>query len=206
MNRRPIKTRSTRAAQALASGLIRTAITPDQISIASVVFAVAGAAALLGLPGPLGLVLCAFCVQLRLLCNLMDGMVAVEGGKKSPLGDLFNEIPDRVADSIFLVALGYASGLVALGWCAALVAALTAYIRVLGGALGLPQDFRGPQSKSQRMAVMTAACLLAAIELALRGSQQVLELALVVITAGAVLTCFLRLRAMAALLRARAAG
>lgn len=206
MNRRPIKTRSTRAAQALASGLIRTAITPDQISLASMVFAGAGAAALLGLPGPAGLVLCALCVQLRLLCNLMDGMVAVEGGKKSPLGDLYNEIPDRVADSVFLVALGYACGLAALGWCAALVAALTAYIRVLGGAIGLPQDYRGPQSKSQRMAVMTAGCLLAAVEFALRGSTQSLQVALVVITAGAVLTCWLRLRAMAALLRARAAG
>lgn len=206
MNRRPIKTRSTRAAQALASGLIRTAITPDQISLASMVFALAGAAALLWLPGPPGLVLCALCVQLRLLCNLMDGMVAVEGGKKSPLGDLYNEIPDRLADSLFLVALGYACGLAWLGWCAALVAAFTAYIRVLGGALGLPQDFRGPQSKSQRMAVMTAGCLLAAVEFALRGSQQVLQLALVVIASGAVLTCILRARAMAALLRARAAG
>ena len=61
----------------------------------------------------IGFVLAAVCVQLRLLCNLLDGMVAIEGGKQSPTGMLYNEFPDRVADSLFLVALGYAAG---CGW------------------------------------------------------------------------------------------
>jgi hypothetical protein len=30
-------------------------------------------------------------MQLRLLCNLLDGMVAIEGGMKGKAGDLFNE-------------------------------------------------------------------------------------------------------------------
>ena len=55
------------------------------------------------------------CVQLRLLCNLLDGMVAVEGGRSSPVGALYNEVPDRVADSLLLVALGYAVGIPWLG-------------------------------------------------------------------------------------------
>jgi phosphatidylglycerophosphate synthase len=47
-------------------------------------------------------------VQLRLLCNLFDGMVAVEGGKKSKSGEVFNDMPDRIADPILLVCAGYA--------------------------------------------------------------------------------------------------
>jgi hypothetical protein len=33
-----------------------------------------------------------------------------------------------------------------LGWLAALLACGTAYVRVLGGALGAAQDFCGPQA------------------------------------------------------------
>ena len=53
-------------------------------------------------------------------------MVAIEGGKKSSVGSLYNEFPDRIADSLFIVALGYAVGWPALGWFGALAAALTA--------------------------------------------------------------------------------
>jgi hypothetical protein len=56
-------------------------------------------------------------------------MVAVEGHRSSPNGVLFNEIPDRFEDSIFIVAFGYAAGLDWLGYLAALLAMLTAYIR-----------------------------------------------------------------------------
>ncbi len=83
-------------------------------------------------------------------------MVAIEGGKKSKVGVLYNEVPDRVADSLFIVALGYAIGTPWLGWLAALAAAVTAYIRVLGGTFGLAQDFRGPMAKQHRMAVHDA--------------------------------------------------
>ena len=91
-------------------------------------------------------------------------MVAVEGGKKSALGPLYNEFPDRIADSLLIVALGYAIGWPSLGWFGALAAALTAYIRVFGGSLGLPQDFRGPMAKQQRMAALTLACVVGAAE------------------------------------------
>ena len=47
--------------------------------------------------------------QLELLCNLLDGMVAVEGGLGGPTGPLWNELPDRIADSVFIVALGMAA-------------------------------------------------------------------------------------------------
>ena len=201
--RRPLKSRSTRWAAAVAAFALRAGWTPDAISLLSIFFAALGSSALLWCPAPWGLLGCAIGIQLRLLCNLLDGMVAVEGGRKSKVGALFNEIPDRLADSMFLVALGYASGLAWAGWLAALAAAVTAYIRVLGGTLGLAQDFRGPQAKPHRMAVMTVACLAAIAEGIWFGQQRVLQVAVVLIAAGSILTCGTRTLAIARQLRAR---
>jgi phosphatidylglycerophosphate synthase len=128
-------------------------------------------------------------------------MVAVEGGKKSPLGQLYNEFPDRIADSFLIVALGYAIHLPSLGWLGALAAALTAYVRVFGGSLGLPQDFRGPMAKQHRMAVMTGGCLLGAVEKAAVGTVYALIVASFVIALGSLATCLTRSSAIAIQLR-----
>ena len=202
-NRRPLTTRNAGWANALAGALVKSAVTPNQISVVSIVFALIGAGLLVCWPTPAGLVLAALSVQLRLLCNLLDGMVAIEGGKQSPVGALYNEFPDRIADSLFLAALGHAAGHDWLGWLMALLAALTAYIRVTGGSLGLAQDFRGPQAKPHRMAVMTAALLIGAAELHWRGSVHALLIASIVIATGTALTCVTRTRAIAAQLKAR---
>jgi phosphatidylglycerophosphate synthase len=203
-NRRPIAARSTGWARRFSAALARSSVTPNQISMLSIVFAAAGAAALLAWPGWPGLVLCAVGIQGRLICNLLDGMVAMEGGKKSALGAVYNEFPDRVADSIFIIALGYAIGQPWLGWAGALAAALTAYVRVFGGALGLPQDFRGPMAKQHRMAVLTIGCLGGALEQAGNGTQWLLLAAAWIIALGSALTCVTRTNAMASLLRERA--
>jgi phosphatidylglycerophosphate synthase len=202
VNRRPLKTRSRRSAQRLAAYLVSTAITPNQISVMSVLVAGAGAGVVLASNAPWALVVCAICIQLRLLCNMLDGMVAVEGGKQSALGTLYNEIPDRIADSLFLVSVGYVVQLPWLGWCCALLAALTAYIRVLGGTVGLPQDFRGPMAKPHRMALLTAACLLGAGERALWGSQYTLTAGLALIGVGTAATCWTRTFGVARALQA----
>ena len=203
-NRRPLASRQTGWARRISAALARSSVTPNQISVASIAFAAAGAALLWWWPTPAGFVLCALCIQLRLLCNLLDGMVAVEGGQSTPTGALYNEVPDRIADSLLLVALGHAAGVPWAGWAAALVAAATAYIRTLGGSLGLAQDFRGPMAKQHRMAVMTLACLLAPLEALWAGSRHALVLAVCVIAAGALLTCVTRLRAIARQLEAGA--
>jgi len=173
-------------------------ISPNQISVFSIYFATVGASLLLLYPTHVvGLVGCALATQMRLVCNLLDGMVAVEGGKKSPLGQLYNEFPDRIADSLLIVALGYACGLPALGWFGALVAALTAYVRVFGGMLGFPQDYRGPMAKQQRMAVVTAGSLFGAAEQILVGTLYALTLASALIAIGSIATCITRTGAIA---------
>jgi phosphatidylglycerophosphate synthase len=202
-NRRPLTSRSTGWARYLAQILIRTGISPNAISVISIGFAAVGATLLLVWPGAGGLLALALSVQLRLLCNLLDGMVAIEGKRQSPTGGLFNEVPDRVADSLFIVALGYAVGVPALGWFGALAAAITAYIRVLGGSLGLPQDFRGPMAKPHRMAVLTLACVLGAVEGWIWQTHWALLLAAWIIAVGSVITCITRLVAIARQLKAR---
>ncbi len=163
--RRPLKTRSAPWAQWLARWLAARRVSPNAISLASLVFAAVGALAMLAAPLATAgarsalLMLAAVCIQLRLLCNLLDGMVAVEGGLGSKSGDIFNELPDRIADPLLIVPAGYATGLAwgpELAWIAAVLALLTAYIRALGGLAGLPQGFQGPMAKPHRMAAMTA--------------------------------------------------
>jgi phosphatidylglycerophosphate synthase len=201
-NRRPIAARGSAWARRASAALARSSITPNQISAASVLFAAIGAALLLGWLTPMRLVVCALCIQLRLICNLLDGMVAMEGGKASPVGKIYNEFPDRVADSLLIVAAGYACGYPWLGWLGALLAALTAYVRVFGGSLGFSQDFRGPLAKQQRMAVLTIACVLGAGETFWHPERDALLLAAALIAVGSLVTCITRTRVIAAQLRA----
>jgi phosphatidylglycerophosphate synthase len=191
-NRRPIKARSAGWAQHITHWLVQRDISPNQISVASIGFALVGAVALVIDNGPLGSICCALGIQLRLLCNLFDGMVAIEGGKKSDMGSLYNEFPDRVADTLLIVALGYATGHSELGEFAALAAALTAYVRVFGGSIGLKQNFMGPMAKQHRMAVMTAGLLVNTFEATVYGTHYVLFISLTVIAAGSVVTCVTR--------------
>lgn len=205
-NRRPIAARSNTLMMRLAAWLAaKKAPTPNQISILSAVFAAGGAALLACSQHAAALVGCAVLIQLRLMCNLLDGMVAVEGGKKTDIGALFNEFPDRVADSVLIVALGYAVGQGWLGWLGALLAMSTAYIRVFGGSLGFSQDFLGPMAKQHRMAVLTLGCLVGALESHYYTSHFVLSAALLIIVIGSAFTCYRRTRAIARRMRLQAA-
>ncbi|HEX3347017.1 MAG TPA: CDP-alcohol phosphatidyltransferase family protein [Acetobacteraceae bacterium] len=201
LERRPIAARSSGWARTLAAWLAASSVTPNQISVLSVVFAALGGGAL-----PHGAwwswIVAALCVQLRLICNLLDGMVAIEGGKSSPVGALYNEFPDRVSDSLLLVPIGYAAGVPWLGWLAALLAALTAYVRVFGGALRQAQDFGGVMAKQRRMAVLTVGLVVQAVETIAFGTRYALLATAIVIAAGSLVTCITRTRGIAARLGA----
>ena len=61
---------------------------------------------------------------------MLDGMVAVEGGKGSPDGPIWNEAPDRYSDIVILVGAGYGAAFAgaaspSLGWAAAVFAVMT---------------------------------------------------------------------------------
>lgn len=199
--RRPLKSRDTQWARTVAMFLARHHVAPNLISFGSVVSATVGAILLLVVPetsNPVRaalLILAALFVQLRLLCNLFDGMVAVEGKMGSKSGEVWNDLPDRVADPLFLIGAGYATGLAVgpeLGWAAGLLAVFTAYVRLLGASAGLPQHFIGIMAKPQRMAVLTGACFLAAATTPWHFDGYVLAAGLVVLIAGSALTAITR--------------
>ncbi len=149
----------------------------------------------------------AVCIQLRLLCNMLDGLLAVEGGFRGKLGELFNEIPDRIADALLLVGAGYSiratpAGPI-IGWSAALLAVLTAYVRLFGGSLGLTQSFAGPMAKQHRMFVLTLGCLAAAVEGMAGLPRRSMAVALAVIVVGSAATFVRRLVAIAREMSAR---
>jgi phosphatidylglycerophosphate synthase len=135
---------------------------------------------------------------MRLLCNLLDGMLAVEEGLKTSTGEIFNELPDRIADVMILVGAGYVGSPLThgatLGWVAALGAVFTAYVRILGGSLGLPQHFIGPMAKQHRMFTLTVATLLAAVEALADMPSRAIPGGLAVIVAGSVATAIRRTR------------
>lgn len=190
--RRPIAARSSAWAIALSAWLARSSVTPNAISVTSILFAVIGGLLILYFEHWLALLGAALCVQLRLACNLLDGMVAIEGGRKSAVGALYNEFPDRIADTLFLVPLGYAAGMPWLGWACALLAALTAYVRVFGGSLGLPQDFSGVMAKQRRMAALTVGLVAQAILSFFSAGVWPLLITAAIIAAGSAVTCVTR--------------
>ncbi len=114
--RRDIPQRSTRWASQAADALAAAKLTPNQISVGSVVFAALGAAALIAsastesdIARSILLASAAACIPIRLLLNMLDGMLAVEKGMSSPVGDIYNELPDRIADVLLIAGAGFAT-------------------------------------------------------------------------------------------------
>lgn len=201
IDRRPIRSRNTVWAERVTLWLAGCGVSPNAISILGMLAALsAGVSFWLTdtVDGPLhrilwfaGSVMC----QIRLLCNLFDGMVAIKRGIASRRGELFNEVPDRVSDAAVFIGLGYSSGGdVTLGYIAALISVFVAYVRAAARSLGAPNDFCGPMAKPQRMAIVTGLAVYMALSPAtwhLSWGEPSMVLAIVVI--GGIVTAIRRL-------------
>lgn len=213
LRRRPIASREHPLAKRVAARLAAAGISPNVISLLGMVASLVGGGALaatnhVSLPWPL-FILGGAMMQMRLLANMFDGMVAIEGKRASPVGALYNEVPDRVSDSAFFIGMGYAfGGLPSLGYQAALVAVATAYVRAEGCVAGAPQEYCGPMAKPHRMALATCACLLAAFtppawlaSFEWLGGSGIMAITLGIIIVGCVVTIVRRLARIASALR-----
>jgi phosphatidylglycerophosphate synthase len=206
-DRRPIAARNLGITQRTAAWLVARGASADGISLAGMGAGLVAGLALAGTAWwpdaarPLWL-LGALGVQLRLLANLLDGMVAIGRGIASPAGELFNEVPDRVSDSAVFLGLGIAAGSPALGLAAALAAMATAYVRAVGKAAGAPSDFRGPMAKQHRMALVTGLAVLCAV-LPFAWTAPLPAIALWVIVVGSLVTTWRRLSGAWLFLKAR---
>ena len=213
-SRRPIKTRGASWARAVAAFLAGRGVSPDAISVAGIGFAALGAASLMFAASStepsgqrLALLGAALSIQLRLLANMLDGLVAVEGGLGGPLGGIFNEVPDRIEDILLIVPAGYLAaaapfpGGELLGWSACVLALLTAYVRALGASIEAGHPFHGPMAKPHRMFLLTVGCVAAAIAANAGAIGIIVYGTLAVMIFGMVITIARRLGAMASVLR-----
>jgi phosphatidylglycerophosphate synthase len=212
IDRRPIATRNRKWAQAATAWLASRNLSPNAISIAGMCACIAAGLAL-GLTSVqynrAFWLIAALGAQLRLTANMLDGMVALASGRASKLGELYNEVPDRVSDAAVFIGAGYAwGGNVALGYIATILAIFTAYVRAAGKIAGAANEFCGPMAKQHRMLVITIVCVYSAV---VPESWQifrfddvqigVMAIALGLIIAGCVITVARRLKRIAHVLR-----
>jgi phosphatidylglycerophosphate synthase len=202
--RRPIASRESGWAKASARGLAKRNVSPNFISLLSIFFSIVAFAAFYldahaEASHTVLMILAIVGIEGRLIMNLFDGMVAVEHNKKSAVGGLYNEVPDRVSDTFIIVG----AGLLAkdhpygmdLAYLATILAVVTAYIRTLGASLNCGHHFLGPMAKQHRMALLVVACIAGIWYV------PVFYYSIIVMNVGLVVTCYRRLSKIASLLR-----
>ncbi len=201
-----------------ATGAVRFCVAggihPDVISYLSIVASAVAALCFWGagtypsllIVGP------AFC-YLRLWFNMLDGMVALASGKASWRGEILNDLPDRVSDVVIFTGVAH-SGLNSplSGYWAAILALLTAYVGMLGQAVGVQREFSGVMAKPWRMVVLHLGAwgMLASLwwnegRIAY-GGLTVLDWTCLIVILGCLQTIWIRLARIMRALRAKQAG
>jgi phosphatidylglycerophosphate synthase len=206
MKRRPLTSRDSSWAKLIAKKIAQTGITPNQISLLSIVFALMSGVSFYfttysNTYATLFLILGVVGLQMRLLCNLFDGMVAIEYDKKTSSGGLFNEIPDRISDTIiilgFCLSVHYDQETIYLGLACIIISISTAYIRALGASMGAGEQFQGPMAKQHRMALITGTVILILIlNLFPAIDFPITKTSLWIMLCGGILTCYRRIYAI----------
>jgi len=208
VDRRPIATRNRKWAQAMTAWLAARRVSPNAISIAGMCACIVAGIALAVtsiVDYRILWIIAALGAQLRLTANMLDGMVALASGRASKVGELYNEVPDRISDAAVFIGAGFAwGGNIALGYIATILAVFTAYVRAAGKIAGAPNEFCGPMAKQHRMLVITLICLYSAVTprswqiISFNDSQiGLMTLGLVVIIVGCVITVFRRVSRIA---------
>src|SRR5258705_7615559 len=113
IDRRPIATRNRKWAQSATAWLASRNVSPNAISIAGMCACIAAGLAL-GLTSVeynrIFWLVAALGAQLRLTANMLDGMVALASGRDSKVGELYNEVPDRVSDAAVVIRASFPCG------------------------------------------------------------------------------------------------
>lgn len=203
-DRRPIADVLRRTADLAVSLCVKLDISPNTVSTMSMVVA-AGAGACfwfcwwspwLVLPG------IALCIG-RLWLNMLDGMVALASGKASRLGELFNEVPDRVSDILIFAGVAHSGmGQPLLGWAVIVAAVFVAYIGLFGQAVDVGRQFGGVMTKPWRMVTLGAGAIVALILWLAHGHHptwrnlSAIDITMIAILLGSAQTIFVRLKAI----------
>jgi phosphatidylglycerophosphate synthase len=213
-SRRPIADGFRATAHFATALCVRLGVHPDSISYASIVAAAAAAVCFWqSHKHPCLLFVAPLFCYLRLWCNMLDGMVALASGKASWRGEILNDLPDRISDVLIFAGVahsGWANPIV--GYWGAIFALLTAYVGMLGQAVGVQREFSGIMSKPWRMVTLHAGAW-ATLGWLWRnggtvgfGNLTILDWACLMVVAGCLQTMAIRLKRILAALRAKTAA
>lgn len=155
------------AAQRLVGPLVAAAVSrgvsADTLTLAAIPVAALGGLCL-ALSGDLSVLLLAvpLLAAARLILNLADGQVARQTGTSHPIGEVANELGDRIADVLFIGGLAFVAEVgPLLALSAAIAALLASYAGIVSRAVGGPRQYGGVMSKPGRMIVLAVAAPLA---------------------------------------------
>ena len=126
-----------KAAAAVARPLARAGVSPNMVTVAALVMAVA-AVPLAAVDGWVGPAAACLAVTLSGLLDSLDGAVAVQAGRTTKVGFLLDSALDRIADAAFPAALAIAAG--AGAWLAVAATATCwwlEYVRARGTLAGV---------------------------------------------------------------------
>ncbi len=155
-SRRPIAEIFRLTARGATQFCVRVGIHADAISYFSLVAAALAAVSFWQSSRYPALLIVAplFCL-LRLWCNMLDGMVALAAGQASGRGEVLNDLPDRISDVLIFVGAAHSGWMDPLfGYWAAMMSLGTAYVGMLGQAVGVQREFSGWMSKPWRMVAL----------------------------------------------------
>src|SRR5688572_18682712 len=155
-SRRPIAQLFRRTADVAVRVCVARNVHPDVISLTSIVAsALAAACFAFAWRWPALLIVAPLLCYLRLWFNMLDGMVAIASGKASWRGEILNDLPDRISDVLIFAGVAHSGWCVPMaGYWAAIFALLTAYVGMMGQAVGVQREFSGLMSKPWRMVTL----------------------------------------------------
>jgi CDP-diacylglycerol--glycerol-3-phosphate 3-phosphatidyltransferase len=188
-----IKPAAQRMVRPLIDVCVSRGVSADSLTLAAIPVAALGGLCL-AVSDTLSVLLLAvpFVAGTRLILNLIDGQVARRTGTTHAMGEVFNEVGDRISDILFIGGLAFVAAVGPLLALAAVVAAqLSSYAGVSARAVGVPRQYGGVMSKPGRMIVLAVSAPLAFI----LGTDWPLVAGAWLVLAGSLVTLAQRIRA-----------
>ena len=208
-SRRPIANVFRRTAHVAVGWAVRARIHPDVFSYGSIVAAFLAAFLFWrSHETPMLIVPAIAFAFVRLWLNMFDGMVAIAAGKASKIGEIINDLPDRVSDVVIFAGVAHS------GWCnpilaywVAIFCVIVAYVGMIGQAMGVQREFSGWMAKPYRIVALSIGAL-ATLAVSVGGLKPaapltILDWTLIVILIGCVQTIIVRLSRIFRALRAK---
>jgi phosphatidylglycerophosphate synthase len=165
---------------------VRAGVSADALTLLAVpVAALGGACIALSAVVPELLLAVPLLAALRLVLNLLDGMVARSTGSTHPMGEMWNELGDRLADVLFIGGLIFVPEVDPwLAFAAVAAALLASYAGITSRAAGASRQYGGVLSKPGRMVTLGIAAPVSFVI----GDPTWLVMAAVVILVGSLIT------------------